>query len=145
MLDVPLHRLDQDLPIPEYANPGDAAIDLMARSDCVLFSGMRALVDTGIAIALPAGYAGLILPRSGLAWKHGVTVLNSPGLIDSGYRGELKVLLWNADASNDFVVERGMRIAQLMIVCCSEANLIEQDVLLDSTRGSGGFGSTGMS
>ena len=116
MLNVPIKRLDPTLPLPKYAKPGDAGCDLIAAEQTVLQpSGGRALIGTGIAIALPEGYAAFIQPRSGLAYKHGVTCLNTPGLIDSGYRGELKVLLVNTDPTTPFEVNRGERIAQLVI------------------------------
>ncbi|HET6693202.1 MAG TPA: dUTP diphosphatase, partial [Pedococcus sp.] len=114
MLRIPVLRLDPDLPLPAYAHPGDAGADLVAGEDAVLRRrGGRALVGTGMALALPEGYAGLVLPRSGLALRHGVTCLNTPGLIDSLYRGEIKVLLVNTDGARDYVVHRGDRIAQL--------------------------------
>lgn len=144
MLDVPIQRLDPDLPLPAYARPGDAGIDLMARFDTALAAGGgRALVPTGVAVAIPDGCAGFVLPRSGLALKHGVTCLNTPGLIDSGYRGELKVLLVNTDPSEDFTVERGQRIAQLVLLAVEEARLVECASLAPSSRGDRGFGSTG--
>src|ERR1700678_1049569 len=122
MLRVPLHRLDPELGVPAYARPGDAGADLMASRDVVLAArGGRALVPTGVAVAIPEGYAGLVLPRSGLALRHGVTCLNAPGLIDSGYRGELQVILVNHDPVEDYVVTRGDRIAQLVIVPVEEA------------------------
>ena len=137
-------RLDPGLPLPAYARPGDAGIDLMARSQTVLpAGGGRALVPTGVAVALPDGYAGLVLPRSGLALDHGVTCLNTPGLIDSGYRGELKVLLVNTDPRDDFTVERGTRIAQLFVLAVDGVQLAEVASLDPSTRGDRGFGSTG--
>ena len=137
-------RLDPGLPLPAYARPGDAGIDLMARSQTVLpAGGGRALVPTGVAVALPDGYAGLVLPRSGLALHHGVTCLNTPGLIDSGYRGELKVLLVNTDPRDDFTVERGTRIAQLFVLAVDGVQLAEVASLDPSTRGDRGFGSTG--
>jgi dUTP pyrophosphatase len=144
VLDVPLQRLDADLPAPGYAKPGDAGIDLRARVGVLIKAGGgRALVPTGVAVAIPAGYAGFIQPRSGLALAHGVTCLNSPGLIDSGYRGELKVLLINSDATEDFEVKRGERIAQLVIQAVEHANLVEVDELPPSDRGHDGFGSSG--
>jgi dUTP pyrophosphatase len=144
VLDVPLQRLDADLPAPGYAKPGDAGIDLRARVGVLIKAGGgRALVPTGVAVAIPAGYAGFIQPRSGLALAHGVTCLNSPGLIDSGYRGELKVLLINSDATEDFEVKRGERIAQLVIQAVEHANLVEVDALPPSDRGHDGFGSSG--
>lgn len=144
MLPVPLRRLDPDLPLPGYAHPGDAGADLLAREGVVLQAGGgRALVPTGIAIALPEGYAGFVQPRSGLALKHGVTCLNSPGLIDCGYRDELKVLLVNTDPDTDYEISRGDRIAQLVIQRVEEADFLVVDELPDTTRGEGGFGSTG--
>ena len=144
VLDVPVLRLDPDLPLPGYARPGDAGIDLMARSATVLApGGGRALVPTGVAVSLPEGCAGFVLPRSGLALKHGVTCLNTPGLIDSGYRGELKVILVNTDPSEQFTVERGERIAQLVVMAVEQVRLVEVDSLDPSTRGDQGFGSTG--
>jgi dUTP pyrophosphatase len=141
-----LHQLDADLPVPRYARAGDAGADLMARQDAVLaHSGGRALVPTGVAVAIPAGYAGLVLPRSGLALRHGITCLNTPGLIDSGYRGELQVVLVNHDPEHDYAVSRGDRIAQLVIVAVEEAAfaLVPPEGLGDAVRGAGGFGHTG--
>lgn len=143
-MDLPVKRLDPDLPLPAYAKPGDAGCDLLAAEDMTLTAGGgRALVPTGIAIAIPDGYAGFVQPRSGLANKHGVTCLNTPGLIDSGYRGELKVLLINTDPTEDFVITRGERIAQLVIQKVEQVTFVEQDELPDSERGAGGFGHTG--
>ena len=144
VLEVPIVRLDPDLPLPAYSRPGDAGIDLMARTSTVLAAGGgRALVPTGVAVSLPEGCAGFVLPRSGLAIKHGVTCLNTPGLIDSGYRGELKVVLVNTDPSQPFTVERGERIAQLVVMAVEQVRLVEVDSLDPSTRGHQGFGSTG--
>ena len=144
MLDVPILRLDPDLPLPGYARPGDAGIDLLARNAAVLApGGGRALVPTGVAVSLPEGCAGFVLPRSGLALKHGVTCLNTPGLIDSGYRGELKVVLVNTDPRRPFTLERGERIAQLVVMAVEQVRLVEVDSLEASTRGDQGFGSTG--
>ena len=144
MLQVPVVRLDPELPLPEYAKPGDAGIDLRAREAITLSpSGGRALIPTGIAVAIPQGYAGFVQPRSGLALKHGVTCLNTPGLIDSGYRGELKVLLINTDPSEPFEILRGERIAQLVIQAVEHVDFIEVDELDESDRGQGGFGHTG--
>jgi dUTP pyrophosphatase len=144
VLELPVLRLDPDLPLPAYARPGDAGIDLVAREDVELApSGGRALVPTGIAIALPVGYAGFVQPRSGLAFKHGVSCLNSPGLIDSGYRGELKVLLVNTDPTEPFLVTRGERIAQLVVQAVEHVAFVEVDDLDDTHRGEHGFGSTG--
>jgi dUTP pyrophosphatase len=144
VLHVPILRLDTDLPAPAYARPGDAGADLRAREGAVLApGGGRALIPTGIAIALPPGTAGFVQPRSGLALKHGVTCLNSPGLIDCGYRDELKVILVNLDPTEPFVVERGDRIAQLVVQRVEEASFTEVEDLGASHRGTGGFGSTG--
>lgn len=144
VLRVPVQQLDPDLPLPVYAKPGDAGLDLLARESHVLKAGGgRGLVPTGIAVALPEGYAGFIQPRSGLAFKHGVTCLNTPGLIDAGYRGELKVLLINTDPTEDFKIERGERIAQFVVQAVEHVDL-EVVVELDATdRGEGGFGHTG--
>ena len=146
MLEVPLVRLDPDLPVPSYAHPGDAGADLYARQDAVLApGGGRALVPTGVALALPPGYAGFVLPRSGLALRHGVTCLNTPGLIDAGYRDELRVLLVNTDPAQPYQVQRGDRIAQLVIQAVQEAAFLEVggEELPESSRGLGGFGHTG--
>jgi dUTP pyrophosphatase len=144
MTDVPVRRLDPDLPLPAYAYPGDAGADLVAREDAILEpGGGRALVPTGIAIALPEGYAGFVQPRSGLALRHGVTCLNTPGLIDAGYRDELKVLLVNTDPREPYKVTRGDRIAQLVIQRVESVAFTPVDDLPDSSRGVGGVGSTG--
>ncbi|QXC59464.1 dUTP diphosphatase [Aquihabitans sp. G128] len=144
MLHVPVIRLDPDLPLPSYARVGDAGADLVAREAATLApGGGRALVPTGIALALPVGTAGFVQPRSGLALRHGVTCLNSPGLIDSGYRDELRVLLVNLDPAEPFEVARGDRIAQLVIQRVEQAAFEPVDELPASERGLGGFGSTG--
>ncbi len=144
MLDVPVVRLDPDLALPGYARAGDAGADLVARHEAVLRAGGgRAVVATGLALALPEGWAGLVLPRSGLARDHGVTCLNTPGLIDSGYRDEVKVLLVNTDPEADYEVRRGDRIAQLVVQQVAQAAFTPVDSLPPSSRGTGGFGSTG--
>jgi dUTP pyrophosphatase len=144
VLRVPVIRLDDDLPLPTYARPGDAGADLVAREDALLRrGGGRALVGTGLALALPEGYAGFVQPRSGLALRHGVTCLNSPGLIDSGYRDELRVLLVNTDPDEDYETHRGDRIAQLVIQRVEHAEFLPVDELDASERGTGGFGHTG--
>ena len=144
MPEVPIVRLDADLPLPGYARPGDAGADLTAREDAVLAAGGgRALIPTGVAVAIPEGYAGFVLPRSGLALRHGVTLLNAPGLIDAGYRDELKVLLVNLDPVADYQVRRGDRIAQLVIQRVEAAVFVPAEELAASARGSGGFGHTG--
>jgi dUTP pyrophosphatase len=136
-------RLDRGLDLPAYAKPGDAGIDLLARADTTIpAAGGRALVPTGIAIALPAGHGGFLLPRSGLALKHGVTLLNSPGLIDAGYRDEIKVLLINHDPEQDYRVLRGDRIAQLVVLPVDPVRWLEVGSLDGENRG-GGFGHTG--
>ncbi len=141
---VPVRRLDPDLPLPGYAHPGDAGADLVARVDARLACrGGRALVPTGIALAIPVGCAGFVQPRSGLALRHGVTCLNTPGLIDAGYRHELAVLLVNTDPDHDYEVHRGDRIAQLVIQRVAAADFVEAGELPGSDRGLGGFGSTG--
>lgn len=140
---MPLVRLDPELPVPGYAHPGDAGADLYARVDVTLGPrGGRALVPTGVALAIPPGYAGFVQPRSGLALRHGVTCLNTPGLIDAGYRDELKVLLVNTDPDSAYEVRRGDRIAQLVIQPVEEAKFTEAE-LPPSDRGTGGFGHTG--
>ncbi len=144
MLRVPVVRLDPELPLPSYAHAGDAGADLVSREDVVLRrGGGRGLVHTGIAVALPDGYAGLVLPRSGLALRHGVTCLNTPGLVDCGYRGELRVLLVNTDPDDDYQVRRGDRIAQLVVQAVEQAVFDPVDELAPSDRGTGGFGHSG--
>ncbi len=139
-----MRRLDPDLPLPAYAKPGDAGVDLRATEAVTLLpGGGRALVPTGVAVAIPRGYAGFVQPRSGLALRHGVTVLNTPGLIDADYRGELKVLLINTDPAEPFVIERGERIAQLVIQAVEHVDFVEVDELDSTERGEGGFGHTG--
>lgn len=144
VLEVPLVRIDPDLPVPSYAHEGDAGADLYAREAATLEpGGGRALVPTGVALAIPPGYAGFVQPRSGLALRHGVTCLNTPGLIDSGYRDELRVLLVNTDPKSSYEVRRGDRIAQLVIQAVEEVKFVEDADLSDSPRGLGGFGHTG--
>lgn len=144
VLTVPILRLDPELDLPAHARPGDAGVDLLAREGTKLArQGGRALVPTGIALALPNGYAGFVQPRSGLALRHGVTCLNTPGLIDSGYRDELKVLLVNTDPESDYEVVRGDRIAQLVVQRVERVAFQEVAKLPESERGLGGFGHTG--
>ncbi len=138
-----LQRLDEGLTPPAYAHPGDAGADLLARHDVTLAPGERASVPTGIAIALPDGYAAFVHPRSGLAARHGVTVLNGPGTVDAGYRGEVVVTLLNTDPRETVVVRRGDRIAQLVVQPVSTARFVPVPELPASTRGDGGHGSTG--
>jgi dUTP pyrophosphatase len=144
VIDLSVVRLDPDLPLPVQAKEGDAGVDLVAAETLTLApAGGRALVPTGLAIALPTGYAGFVQPRSGLALKHGVTVLNTPGLVDSGYRGELKVCLVNLDPAEPFEVVRGERIAQLVVQAVEHVRFVEVDELDETARGDTGFGSSG--
>ena len=142
-LRIDVERLDPEMPLPSYAHSGDAGIDLHARESIIIpFGGGRVLMSTGIAIAIPLGWAGFVLPRSGLALKHGLSVVNSPGLIDSAYRGELKVVLINTDPTDDYEVTRGDRIAQLVLQRVGEVTWNEVDELSGDDRG-GGFGHSG--
>ena len=143
MTELPIRRLHEGAAVPIRAYPGDAGLDLSAIESAVLEPGERAAVGTGLAIALPDGYAGLVLPRSGLASEHGIGVLNAPGLIDSGYRGEVRVILHN-HGSQTFRVDPGMRIAQLVVVGIEDVRLVEVDELPASERGEGGYGSSGL-
>jgi len=144
-VEVLITRLDPDLPLPRYAKGGDAGADIVSRIDITLAPGERALVPTGIAIALPDGYVALVHPRSGLAIKHGVTMVNAPGTVDAGYRGELQIILINHDKSESVSFKRGDRIAQLVIQKVERADFVEVRELPGSGRGTGGFGSTGRS
>ena len=143
-VNVHIKLLDPELPAPAYAKPGDAGADLRSRIDFELEPGERALVPTGVAIALPEGYVGLVHPRSGLATKNGVTIVNAPGTVDSGYRGELMVTLLNTDKTKSFHVQRGDRIAQLVIQKYEHATFTVVDELEQTERGSSGFGSSGI-
>jgi dUTP pyrophosphatase len=140
---VLISRLDPDLPMPVYAHAGDAGADLHAREDVILAPGHRALVPTGVAIALPAGYVAFVHPRSGLAARHGITVLNAPGTVDAGYRGEILVNLLNTDTAQAFAIARGDRIAQLVVQRVSEAHFVEVGSLPGSQRGDNGHGASG--
>lgn len=142
-LRVSLRRLDPGLPVPAYAHPGDAGLDLHARADAVLAPGERVLVPTGVALALPDGYAAFTHPRSGLATRHGISIVNAPGTIDASYRGEIMVNLVNLDRDEPFRVRRGDRIAQLVIQPVVRAELVEVDSLPDSSRGETGHGASG--
>jgi dUTP pyrophosphatase len=142
-VDVLLQRLDDELPVPTYAHDGDAGADLRTTVDVTLEPGERATVPTGLAVALPPGYAGFVHPRSGLAARHGVTVVNAPGTVDAGYRGEIKVTLLNTDRREPVVLRRGDRIAQLVVQRVERAAFVVVDELPPSGRGSGGHGSTG--
>ncbi|MGC5015491.1 dUTP diphosphatase [Streptosporangium sp. DT93] len=142
-VEVLIHRLDADLPPPSYAHPGDAGADLRAAEDVELLPGERAVVGTGVAIALPDGYAAFVHPRSGLAVQHGVTLVNAPGTVDAGYRGEIRVTLINTDTKDAVRLRRGDRVAQLVIQKVERAVFHEVARLPGSSRGAGGFGSTG--
>ena len=142
MIELPIQRLRDDAVVPTRAYSGDAGLDLTACERVELAPGARATVGTGLAVAIPEGYAGFVQPRSGLAAKHGITIVNTPGLVDSGYRGELKVVLLNTDEHERFVVEVGMRIAQLVILEVPSIDPVEVDELPASERGVRGFGSS---
>jgi len=141
-MDTSFTRLDKELPAPRRAHPGDAGLDLFSRADVTLHPGDRVLVPTGIAVAIPEGFAGFVVPRSGLAIRDGIGVVNGPGLVDAGYRGELKVILINHGRESVHFT-RGERIAQLVVVPVSVGAFVEVEALPESQRGSGGFGSTG--
>jgi dUTP diphosphatase len=142
VIELPIQRLREDAVVPARAYTGDAGLDLAACERIELRPGERAMVGTGLAVAIPDGYAGFVQPRSGLAAKHGITIVNTPGLVDSGYRGELKVILRNTDARETFVVEPGMRIAQLVVLEIPGVDPVEVDELPESERGVRGFGSS---
>lgn len=142
-LEIQVVRLDRDLPLPSYARPGDAGADLMTTVDVSVAPGERVLVPTGVAIALPDGFVGLIHPRSGLAARHGLSIVNTPGTVDAGYRGEIKVLLVNHDPREPIELRRGDRIAQLVVQRVERAAFVEVDRLDTTVRGTGGYGSTG--
>ena len=142
-VEILITRLDEDVPVPSYAHPGDAGADLVSTVDVHLEPGERALVPTGISMALPQGYVALVHPRSGLAARFGVSIVNAPGTVDAGYRGEVKVLLVNLDPAEAVDLARGDRIAQLVVQRVENATFVEVDRLPGSARGSGGYGSTG--
>jgi dUTP pyrophosphatase len=143
LIQLAVQRLRADAVLPERAYTGDAGLDLAACDRFELAPGERAVVGTGLAVAIPEGFAGFVQPRSGLADRHGISIVNAPGLIDSGYRGELKVILLNTDADKQFVVEPGMRIAQLVVLKVPELELVESDALPATERGVRGHGSSG--
>src|SRR3954452_16843379 len=143
MTELQVRRLRDDAVLPERAYPGDAGLDLSACGRHELPPGERAVVGTGLAVAIPEGYAGFVQPRSGLADRHGISIVNSPGLIDSGYRGELKVILLNTDSAHAFVVEPGMRVAQLVVLALPAVELAEVEELPATERGARGHGSSG--
>ena len=142
MIELPIRRLREDAVVPSRSYSGDAGFDLAACERVELRPGERATVGTGLAVAVPEGYAGFVQPRSGLASRHGLTIVNAPGLVDSGYRGEVRVVLLNTDAREPFVVEPGMRIAQLVVLPVPEVELVEVEELPESERGVRGFGSS---
>jgi len=145
MIEIRFKLLDVDLPPPRYQHEGDAGFDLTSRVDMTVQPGERAMLPTGLAVSIPPGYAGLVLPRSGLAARHGIALVNSPGLIDSGYRGEISVVIINTDKREPFHIHRGERIAQMVIQRVEEASLVQVEELDETERGAGGFGSTGRS
>ncbi len=142
-VDVLVTMIDPDLPVPAYEHPGDAGLDLRSRESLRLGPGQRAMVPTGVTLALPPGYVALVCPRSGLAARHGIGLVNAPGVIDAGYRGEISVVIINHDPATDYEIQRGDRIAQLLVQPVSTAALVPVERLPGSHRGSGGFGSTG--
>ena len=142
MIELPIQRVRPDAVVPSRAYAGDAGVDLAAIERIELGPGERAVVPTGLAVAIPDGYAGFVQPRSGLASRHGITIVNTPGLVDSGYRGELMVVLHNTDRDEPFVVEAGMRIAQLVVLPIPEIELVEVEELPATERGGRGFGSS---
>ena len=144
MIELPIRRLRDDAVLPSQAYAGDAGLDLAACERVELGPGERATVGTGLAVAIPEGYAGFVQPRSGLASRHGITIVNTPGLVDSGYRGELRVVLLNTDVRETFVVEPGMRIAQLVVLAVPGVEAVEVDELPESERGVRGFGSSAV-
>jgi dUTP pyrophosphatase len=144
LIELPIQRLREEAVVPERAYTGDAGLDLAACERVELGPGERAVVGTGLAVAIPEGYAGFVQPRSGLAARHGLTVVNSPGLVDAGYRGELRVVLLNTDPAERFVVEPGMRIAQLVVLPIPELEPVEVEELPTSERGVRGFGSSAV-
>ncbi len=145
MIELKIKLLDPGVSTPRYQHHGDAGLDLPSRVDVTLKPGERATIPTGLAVAIPSGYAGFVLPRSGLAARHGIALVNSPGLIDAGYRGEVAIVMINTDKHEAFHIKRGDRIAQLVVQQVVEATTVEVEELGDTSRGSGGFGSTGTS
>ena len=144
MIELKIKLLEDGLPMPRYQHKGDAGLDLPSRIDYTLEPGARARIPTGVAVAIPRGYAGFVMVRSGLAARHGISCVNSPGLIDAGYRGEIVVILLNTDRREPFLIHRGDRIAQLVLQKVVEATIVPVDELDATTRGGSGFGSTGQ-
>ena len=145
MIELKIKLLDPDVPMPRYQHEGDAGLDLPSRVNLTIEPGQRAIIPTGLAVAIPNGYAGFVLPRSGIAARHGIALVNSPGLIDAGYRGEVAIVMINTDKHEAFHIKRGDRIAQLVLQQVVEATTVEVEELGDTSRGSGGFGSTDTS
>ena len=143
-ISVPIKNLDPALEVPSYTREGDAGLDLKSTVDAVLLPFQRSLIPCGISVAIPQGYAGFVVPRSGLAAKHGISIVNAPGLIDSNYRGEIKAILVNLDPEHPFEIKRGDRIAQLVIMETPQVKLVEVDELNSTNRGESGFGSSGV-
>lgn len=143
-VELKVQRIDKTLPLPQYAYPGDAGLDLMAAEDASIAPGERAVIATGIALAIPEGYAGFVQPRSGLALKQGMTLVNTPGLIDSHYRGEIKLIALNTDKHDSIEIKRGQRVAQLVIQSVPLIEIVECDELNETARNTGGFGSSGL-
>ena len=143
MPELRIKLLDEGLAMPRYQHEGDAGLDLPSRVDLVIEPGERVMVPTGIAVSIPPGYAGFVLPRSGLASRHGIALVNSPGLVDSGYRGEMAIVIINTDKRESFHIKRGDRIAQLVVQKVEDVTIIKADELDETSRGAGGFGSTG--
>lgn len=144
VLTLLIERTDDSLALPRYAKPGDAGLDLRSAIDAIIEPGERCLVPCGIKVAIPEGYAGLVMPRSGLAAKQGITIVNAPGLIDSGYRGEVRAILLNTDKDESFAISKGDRIAQLVIIQVPRVEVVEADQLDITSRGESGFGSSGV-
>lgn len=144
MVKIKVKILDKSLPVPNYSHKGDAGVDLYSAIDCIIKPFERKLIPTGIKVSIPSGYAGFVQPRSGLAIKHGIAIVNSPGLIDSGYRGQICVIMINLDKDNEFEIKKGDKICQFVIKKVEEAEFVKVDKLDKSERGEGGFGSTGI-
>ena len=144
LVDIQVRRIDEGVPLPAYQREGDAGLDLCSAESVVIEPGERLVIGTGIAVAIPSGYVGFTTPRSGLAARQGLSMVNAPGVIDSGYRGEIKIILVNLDSRESIRIERGDRVAQLVVVPVSTVRIVETDELPGSQRGEGGLGSTGV-
>jgi len=143
MVRIKYKLLDKTMPVPSYAHKGDAGLDLLSAEDCVIAPYERRLVHTGLMLEIPEGYAGFVQPRSGLAIKHGISLVNTPGLIDSGYRGEICIIMINLDKKQDFLIKKYDKICQIVFKKIEEAELVQSEILEETERGTGGFGSTG--